>query len=95
MGFCRIKLIPTFAHCSPLQGGECLLLTSKFCLIMETGVQKCESANIDEFAIVELEERLEMTAAAVDAEGYIEPSITIGVNKEDGAYIRGTVKWYF
>lgn len=44
---------------------------------------------------MELEERLEMTAAAVDAEGYIDPSITIGVNKEDGAYIRGTVKWYF
>ena len=90
MGFCRIKLIPTFAHRSPLQGGECLLLTSKFCLIMETGVQisKCESANIDEFVIVELEERLEMTAAAVDAEDYIEPSITMDVNKEDGVYIR-------
>ena len=44
---------------------------------------------------MELEERLEMTAAAVDAEGYIEPSITMDVNKEDGVYISGTMKWYF
>ena len=44
---------------------------------------------------MELEERLEMTAVAVDAEGYIEPSITMDVNNEDGVYIRGTVKLYF
>ena len=64
---------------------------------METGVQisKCESANIDEFAIVELEERLEMTAAAVDAEGPIEAGVEVGYKPGQGGSIKGFLRWSF
>lgn len=57
---------------------------------MELGVKtkRSESASIDEFAVVELEERLEMTAVAVDTEGPIE----IGAD-HNGPNGKVTLKW--
>ncbi|MDD7558762.1 MAG: hypothetical protein SOW44_07925 [Porphyromonas sp.] len=59
---------------------------------LDVKTKRSESAGIDEFAVVELEERLEMTAVAVGAEGPIEIGAEIGAD-HNGPNGKITLKW--